>query len=362
MTTAQSGRASIRVLVVDDSPFMRKVIKRTLDAQDDITVVETVSTGEATLEAVKRLDPDVVTLDIVLPGIDGIEVLDTIMAQHPVPVLMLSLLTTDDADVTLTALDKGAVDVVAKPAVNTHMDMPRIAGTLVEKVRAAAGVHIDRLDRGAQPKLDAGSGTPQVSLAKSEMDAVIIGASTGGPPALGMIASAIPVDFPVPVLLVQHMPPGFTAALAERLDKICRLPVREASDGDVFAPGHVFVARSGMQHHFVPRGSRVTLQLDKNPPGLQHVPSIDVVMRSAAVTFANRGIGVLLTGMGEDGARGLLAMRQAGAHTIAEAEESAVIWGMPRAAAVMDSARAVIPLNEIPSSIMQVAEGTHETR
>ena len=305
--------------------------------------------------AVERHNPDVVTLDIVLPGIDGITALGHIMAAHPVPVLMLSSLTTSDAEVTLNALEKGAVDVVAKPSVYMHMDMPKIANELVDKVRAAAAVNTDHL--GERPKAAPAGAHAASSVATTSLDAVIIGASTGGPPALGMLVNSLPADFPTAVLIVQHMPTGFTAALADRLNRTCRLPVREANDGDLFAPGRVYVARSGKHLHFVRRGDRVIMQLDMKPAGKIHVPSIDVTMDSAAGTFGNRGMGILLTGMGDDGARGLLAMRKAGAYTVTEAESTAVIWGMPRVAAAMGAASAVLPLDAIPHRIFERAEG-----
>ncbi|MDZ4179819.1 MAG: chemotaxis response regulator protein-glutamate methylesterase [Coriobacteriia bacterium] len=355
MAETLSGREPIRVVVVDDSAFMRKAIRRMLEAEDDIEVVETIGTGEAALDAVLRHNPDVITLDIVLPGIDGLTVLEQIMAAHPVPVLMLSSLTTRDAEVTLNALEKGAVDVVAKPAVYMHMDMPTIANELVDKIRAAAGVNMDHL--GARPTPLEGESPLAPPTAKSALEAVIIGASTGGPPALTMLVNALPADFPAALLLVQHMPPRFTAALAERLDHTCRLPVKEASDGDLLTPGRVYVARSGKHIHFARRGDRVVLQLNMKPGGTTHVPSIDVAMDSAAQVFGDRAMGILLTGMGDDGARGLLAMREAGAYTVAEAQQSAVIWGMPGAAVSMGSAAAVLPLEEIPARIFERVDG-----
>jgi two-component system chemotaxis response regulator CheB len=238
-----------------------------------------------------------------------------------------------------------------------HMDMPKIASELVDKVRVAAGVNTAHL--GTRPDaLTAVSPHVAQPGVPSSLDVVIMGASTGGPPALGMLVNSLPADFPAAVLLVQHMPPGFTATLAARLDRTCRLPVREASDGDLFAPGRVYVARSGKQIHFVRRGSRVVLQLDMKPGGTIHVPSIDVAMDSAAQVFGDRAMGVLLTGMGDDGARGLLSMRKAGAFTVAEHESSAVIWGMPRVAAAMGAASEVLPLDEIPARICERARCT----
>ncbi len=348
---AESG--PIRVLVVDDSAFMRKAIVRMLGAATDIEVIGTAKSGEEAIDLVRRLEPDVVTLDVVLPGADGITVLEHIMAKTPVPVLMLSALTTRDAETTFMALERGAVDVVAKPSGLTHMDMPLIAGELIGKIRTAASV--DTTTLGTRERAD-GSAVAEAAGAEpidssGQVDALVIGASTGGPPALTMLASNLPAGFPVPVLLVQHMPAGFTTAFSQRLDRLCDLRVVEASDGDLFTPGTIYIARSGKHVTLKRRGQRVVLQLGLSPAGLTHVPSIDVAMRSAAEVYGERAMGVLLTGMGEDGARGLLAMREAGGYTVAESEESAVIWGMPRAAIEMQAAVAVAALPEIPSII-----------
>ena len=351
-----STRSRIRVLVVDDSPFMRKAIQRMLEAADDIEVVATAASGEEAIEAIARVQPDVVTLDVVLPGVDGIGVLERIMRSHPLPVLMLSSLTTHDAETTLVALEKGAVDVVAKPVGYTHMDMPLIAEELLAKVRTAAGVNPLML----RPRHERSAGAPvrdapAPPTAAGPVEALVVGASTGGPPALSMLVSSLPADFPAPVLLVQHMPVGFTATFAERLDKYAALRVTEAADGDIFAPGRIFVARSGKHIQFARRGDRIVLKLGLTPAGLTHMPSIDVAMGSAADAFGNRAIGVLLTGMGDDGARGLLRMRESGAYTIAESEASAVIWGMPRVAAELGAASHVAALQDIPGLIARRA-------
>jgi two-component system chemotaxis response regulator CheB len=337
---------------VDDSPFMRKAIQRMLGAADDIEVIGTAATGEEALEALDTLDPHVVTLDVVLPGADGITVLERIMARHPLPVLMLSSLTTRDAETTLIALEKGAVDVVAKPVGYTHMDMPLIAEELISKVRSAAGVDAAMLQMRHQPAVPAPrSETLAPPVATWPVEALVVGASTGGPPALSMLVAALPADFPVPVLLVQHMPVGFTATFAERLDKTSELHVSEVADGDVFEAGRVFVARSGKHVQFTRRGGRIVLRLTLSPAGLTHMPSVDVAMGSAADVFGSNAIGVLLTGMGEDGARGLLKMRERGAYTIAESGKSAVIWGMPRVAAEIGAAAQVAALRDIPGLI-----------
>jgi two-component system chemotaxis response regulator CheB len=273
------------------------------------------------------------------------------MRECPLPVLMLSTLTTSDADTTLAALEKGAVDVVSKPAGLTHMNMPTISGELIGKVRAAAAVDVTTLARTDEPGV-AAEGLAAAPPA-TPLEAVVIGASTGGPPAVGMLLSVLPRDFPAPVLVIQHMPVGFTSALAERTARTSALPVAEASDGDIFEPGRLFIARSGQHVRFQRRRSRVSLRLDRRPGGTTHTPSIDVTMASAAEVFGERAMGILLTGMGDDGARGLLAMREAGAYTVAEAESSSVVWGMPRVAAEIGAAETVADLTEIPSLLLR---------
>lgn len=354
MTTRDSASSRVRVLVVDDSPFMRKAITRILTSVEDIEVVGTAGTGNEALALLEDLDPDVMTLDVIMPGEDGIQVLARVMKQHPLPILMLSSITVENADVTLQALENGAVDFVAKPTGYTHMDMPLITDELLSKIRTAAKVDTSTLrTRGSLHAAPAGSG--QQTAVSAALEAVVIGASTGGPNAIRTLLLSMPADYPVPILVVQHMPKGFTTALSDRLDRQCALKVVEARDGDLFAPGKVFIAPSGQHAHLVDRRGLVSLRLDLRPPGMQHVPSIDVAMNSVATCFGAAAMGVLLTGMGEDGAKGLLEMRRAGAFTVAEAETSAVIWGMPRVAAEIGAAQVVACLDEIPSLLLQRA-------
>lgn len=364
MTPANS---KIHVLVVDDSAFMRKAIVRMLSTADDIEVVGIARSGQEAIDLAARLHPDVVTLDVMMPDINGIEVLRRIMANRPTPVLMLSRLTTEGAATTLEALEAGAIDVIDKPADLMYMNVFQISETLIRKVRTAAGVDPRRLRDSAH---EAG-GDALVAAAASEtgddrgrgacvsdFDVVVIGTSTGGPPALQRVLSAIPSWFPCAIVVVQHMPPGFTEALAERLDRYCPLPVRHARTGDIIQCGRVLVAPSGWQFHFDRRPKAVTVLLDKRPRDTTHMPSVDVTMESAAQVYGERALGVLLTGMGSDGAQGMVAMRKCGGRTIAEAESSAIIWGMPRAAIEAGGASEVHDLHDIPTRIVQAVRGT----
>lgn len=356
----------IRVLVADDSPFMRKSIARMCDSARGIKVVGMATDGAEAVALNQELEPDVVTLDVMMPGMDGIAALERVMESRPVPVLMVSALTSDGADTTLEALEKGAVDVVEKPSVMPNMNMPLIEGELVEKIRVLAGVDPQHLQRAATPACAAGvegAADPISSGLETSADMLVIGASTGGPPAIREILATLPHSFPVPIVVCQHMPVGFTATMAQRLNGCSSLEVKEASDGDMVTPGRVLVAPSGKQLHFVERrGGFVTVRLDLRPPDTPHIPSVDVVMKSAADVFGDRVIGVLLTGMGADGAEGLLAMREAGAYTIAESESSAVVWGMPRAAVEMGAAEDVLHYRRVPRALLDRVLTTANSR
>lgn len=371
MSARQTTRArTVRVLVVDDSPFMRKAISRIIDSAPDLEVAAVASNGAEAL-AVLRAEPvDVVTLDVVMPGADGVETLKAIMAEHPVPVVMLSSQTSENAAVTFECLDAGAVDFIEKPSVYTNMNMPLIGGTLVEKLRAAAGVDTGRLgasesahtataeprggDRARTPEQRSDSPAARVTVTKPsratalQVETLVIGASTGGPPALTRLLTALPPMLSVPIVIVQHMPPGFTEPLAERLNLLSPFEVKEARDGDLLRPGRVLVARAGYHLTFESRGERRMVRLDRRQRGgTSHMPSVDVAMLSAVRVFGSRAMGILLTGMGADGAEGMAAMRAAGSHTIAEAESSAVIFGMPRAAIEAGGACEVLDLGRI---------------
>jgi two-component system, chemotaxis family, protein-glutamate methylesterase/glutaminase len=341
----------VRVLVVDDSPFIRKALTRMLNAEDGIEVVGTAESGEECLEEIKRVHPDVVTLDVMMAGMDGLTALREIMATNPLPVLMLSSLTTEGAEISLWALEVGAVDIIEKPATYAHMDVFSIGSELVAKVRAAASVDPKNLGVAAHPAVPSvergETHRRQGQVLGTDAEVVVIGASTGGPPALQRIISQLPLDFPAPVVVVQHMPDGFTSALAQRLDAIAALDVKEAEDGDLLEVGRVLLARSGRHLHFERKRAGVVCRLDLEPPGTAHMPSIDVTMSSLSDVFGGRVLGLLLTGMGADGARGLLKLHEAGAHTIVESQESCVIFGMPHAAIELGAADEVLDLSDI---------------
>jgi two-component system chemotaxis response regulator CheB len=338
----------IRVLVVDDSAFVRQALTRMLGAAPDIEVVGTAVNGEDGVAKVLALRPDVVTLDIKMPRVDGLEALRRIMSECPTPVLLLSSVTAEGADVTLRALELGAMDFVDKSSAQGHMNLLSLGGELLAKVRALASVPRERLrPLGA-------SATPARLPAPHEPSAevVAIGTSTGGPPALQAIVPRLPRGFACAVLVVQHMPAGFTRSLAERLAARSLVPVREAEDNEPIVPGTVLIAPAGRHLKVRRRGAQVRAWLDDEPRGALHRPSADVLMASVARVYGARALGVVLTGMGSDGVDGLRAIRAAGGRTLAESEESCVIYGMPKAAVEAGVVDRSIPLHRMADEIL----------
>ncbi|MCU0242957.1 MAG: chemotaxis response regulator protein-glutamate methylesterase [Vicinamibacteria bacterium] len=340
---------AIRVLIVDDSAFVRRALMRMLSSNAEIEVVGTASDGLDGIEQVKALRPDVVTLDIKMPRMSGLEALRHIMQECPVPVLLLSSLTTEGADITLRGLELGAMDFIDKTSVQGHMNLINLAEELVGKIRALAGVPRSRL-MGAAAK-DA-LRVPIEPVKDRRIEVVCIGTSTGGPTALQAIIPRFPENLSTAVLVVQHMPVGFTRSLAERLNGRSLVSVREASDGEPVVPGHVYVAPAG-QHMKVRKHGSVRVWLDDEPRNVLHRPSVDVLMQSVAKVYGNRAVGVLLTGMGSDGVEGMRAIRSAGGRTLAESEESCVIYGMPKAAAEAGVVDRAVPLARMADEILQ---------
>jgi two-component system chemotaxis response regulator CheB len=316
----------IRVLVVDDSPFVRQALARMLGSEPDIQVVGLAVDGQDGVEKTAALRPDVVTLDVQMPRMGGLEALKRIMAECPTPVLLLSSLTREGASVTLQGLEAGALDFVDKSRVQGNMNLLNLAEELKAKVRALAGVRPPAPI--AVPETPPHRPPPHAP----RCDVVVIGTSTGGPPALQAIIPRLPEDFPAAILVVQHMPVGFTRSLAERLNARSGLRVREAQDGDTLEGGTVLVAPAGIHLKLRKRGTSSRVHLDEEPRSALHRPSVDVAMSAAARVYGARTLGVLLTGMGSDGVDGLRAIREAGGRTLAESEESCVIYGMPKAA------------------------------
>jgi two-component system chemotaxis response regulator CheB len=337
----------IRVLVVDDSRFVRQAVARMLNAAPDIEVVGHAADGRQGIALCRELQPDVVTLDIQMPNMGGLETLERLMREAPVPVLLLSSLTSEGADVTLRGLELGALDFVDKSTAQGQMNLLSLAEELRVKVRALAGSH--RPPRTTEPLPLPGRAPSRVSAPAL---AVAIGASTGGPTALQAIIPRLPRDLGAAVLVVQHIPLGFTRYLAERLATRSALPVREAEDGEPVVPGHVLIAPAGQHLKLEARGDSVEVKLDEEPRSSLHRPSADVLMASVADVFGRRSLGVVLTGMGSDGAQGLTAIRKAGGRTLAESEETCVIYGMPKAAIEAGVVDRTLPLPLIADAIL----------
>jgi len=335
----------IRVLIIDDSAFVRQALQRMLREDPELEVVGVAADGKQGVEKVLELKPDVVTLDIQMPRMGGLEALERIMAENPVPVLLLSSLTRQGADVTLRGLELGALDFVDKSSVGS-MSILSLGEELRAKLKALARVPASRLLARSREPVSGPAREP------GGIEAVVIATSTGGPPALQAIIPRLPASLQAAVLIVQHMPQGFTRSLAERLALRSAMPVREAQDGDVVANGQVLIAPAGLHMKLRRRGERVKVWLDEEPKGSLHRPSADVLMASAAKAYGPKALGVILTGMGSDGVQGLRAIREAGGPALAESEETCVIYGMPKAALEAGVVDRSVPLHRIADEIM----------
>jgi two-component system chemotaxis response regulator CheB len=340
----------IRVLVVDDSAFVRQALTRMLGTAPDIEVVGTAVDGQDGFEKALALRPDVVTLDIKMPKMDGLEALRRIMSECPTAVLLLSSLTSEGADVTLRGLELGAMDFVDKSSVQGHMNLLSLADELKAKVRALSSVPRVRLAAVGAVREVAPAPLPAPHPRRA--DVVVIGTSTGGPPALQAIIPRLPEGLSSTVLVVQHMPVGFTRSLADRLDARSVLRVREAEDGEPVRPGLVLIAPAGKHMKVRRRAGKPTVWLDDEPRHALHRPSVDVLMASVAKAYGAKVLGVVLTGMGSDGVEGLRAIRQAGGRTLAESEETCVIYGMPKAAQEAGVVDQTVPLGRMADEIL----------
>lgn len=342
MTRTMTSDGPVRVLIVDDSPSMRATLNHILSADPDIEVVGLAPEPNAARAMIKDLNPDVLTLDIEMPGMDGLSFLERIMRLRPMPVVMCSTLTARGAAATIEALRLGAVDCIAKPTGNP-LEIARDAALLCVTVKAAARSTVRRAP-------------DQMALVKSVTpgslrDVVIaVGASTGGVEALFSILSALPADCP-PILVVQHMPAAFTSGFASRLDKECAMRVVEAVDGMPVAPGTVYIAPGGHTHMELVGGVHGRVKLRATEPCGGHRPSVDVLFRSVS-EVGPAAVGVMLTGMGSDGAEGLFAMRTAGARTLGQSRETCVVYGMPRAAFALGAIDREVPLSAMPEAIL----------
>lgn len=342
----------IRVLVVDDSAFMRKLLSDLFSAEADFEVLDTARNGKDALEKVKRLKPDLITLDVEMPVMDGINALEAIMKEMPTPVVMVSSLTHDGAEATLRALELGAVDFVAKVA-GPISSIQSISTEIVGKCRAAVRANVSQLLKKPTVFAKPTPVIPYTTVIPAKEKIVAIGTSTGGPRALQEVITRLPGDLPCGVVIVQHMPPGFTKSLADRLNTISSLTVKEAEHNDIVRPGMVFIA-PGDRHMLIERdGDKSVIKLNQNPQVGGHRPAVDPMMDSVAKVYGSRAVGVILTGMGQDGSKGMQEIKRQNGYTIAEDQTTAVVFGMPKSAIELGIVDRAVPLTAIANEIIK---------
>jgi two-component system, chemotaxis family, protein-glutamate methylesterase/glutaminase len=350
----------IKVLVVDDSVLIRHMLTEILNASGDLEVVGSAPDPYAAREMIRNLNPDVLTLDIEMPRMDGLEFLERLMRLRPMPVLMISTLTARGSEVTLRALELGAVDFVTKPRTNVREYLDEYSEEIIDKVRAAASAKVSlRQQRPAMEKYSADAILPSLpkSVVGTREKLIVIGASTGGTEALKDMLMPLPDRIPG-ILITQHMPEGFTQSFAHRLDKLCQFRVKEAENGEPILPGHAYIAPGGRTHMLVRNmAGKYSIELNPGLPVNRHRPSVDVLFRSAANCIGKNAVGVILTGMGKDGAMGMRELHDTGAYTIAQDEASCVVYGMPKEAVLAGGVDEIRPLTQIPARIMAVLAG-----
>jgi len=339
----------LKVLIVDDSALMRQLLTQILGSDPELEVVGTAGDPFAARAKIKALNPDVLTLDIEMPRMDGLTFLEKLMRGHPMPVIMISSLTDKGADTTLRALSLGAIDYISKPKVDVSNGTVEQADEIVAKVKAVARARVRSASASAAPPAASSEKKYQFSATHK---VVAIGASTGGTEALKELLSPLPADFPG-IVIVQHMPEAFTRQFSERLDSLCKIRVKEAQDGDRILPGHALLAPGGHQMAVVRRGMEYGVHVYRGERVNRHLPSVDVLFSSCARSMGKNALGVLLTGMGADGAKGMLEMKQAGSFNIAQDESTSVVFGMPREAILLNAVDRVLPLGHIPDALLQ---------
>jgi two-component system, chemotaxis family, protein-glutamate methylesterase/glutaminase len=344
----------LRVVVVDDSAYVRKVVKEILSRSPFVEVVGTARDGREALDVVEELNPDVVTCDLIMPELDGVGFVREQMQRRPVPIVIMSV-AKETAEAALTALDAGAIEFVQKPTALASEKIFEVSGELIEKVKAAGNIALDKISAGpalqGAPAIEPGPTIP----GDHSVDLVVLGISTGGPQALKRLIPQLPADFPVPVVMVMHMPVGYTEMYAAKLNEMCKLEVREAAEGDEVKPGRVFLAPAG-RHLSLKRESsgKVVTHLDAKPFNTLHRPAVDVLFQSAAEVYGNRVLGVVMTGMGSDGKEGAAWIKANGGLVFTEAESSCVVYGMPCVVVEAGLSDKSVPLESMAHAIRKV--------
>ena len=346
----------IRVVVVDDSALVRSLLSEIINRQHDMECIGTANDPLVAREMIRELNPDVITLDVEMPRMDGIDFLGRLMRLRPMPVVMISTLTEQGTEVTLRALELGAVDFVAKPRVGVATGLSDLAGQIVDKIRVAAVAQVRRAsarDPAASAVTSGNSSTPAAGLLGrlSTEKVIFIGASTGGTEAIKEILVHMPADSPA-IVITQHMPAGFTTSFAARLNSLCQITVKEAVNGERILPGHAYIAPGGKQFHISRSGANYVAVVDDSPPVNRHKPSVEVLFKSAAAMVGRNAYGVMLTGMGADGATAMREMKDAGSYNYVQDEASCIVFGMPREAIAHGAADEVLPLNQIAPALV----------
>lgn len=339
----------IKVMIVDDSPFMRMILKDIVDQQPDMKVIAIAKDGMEAVELALKHRPDVITMDVEMPKLNGIEAVKEIMKRAPTRIIMVSSLTEEGAEITLLALELGAVDFVTKPSGSVSMDFRKMAPELIQKIRDAMKIGVNQLLSRRKPV----SGLKVRSIVSGKI--VVIGSSTGGPRSLDLVIPPLPKDFPAPILIVQHMPPGFTKSLAQRLDRISNISVKEAEEGDELKPGCAYVAPGDFHMGVKYQDRKGIIYLDKKTEKINNVrPSVDYTLDKVAEIYKENTIAVILTGMGRDGAKGAFKVKFFKGVVIAESQETCVVYGMPKAVVEEGYADFVLPADKIPEKLTEL--------
>jgi two-component system chemotaxis response regulator CheB len=344
----------LRVVVVDDSAYVRKVVKEILSRSPFVEVVGTARDGREALDLVEQLNPDVVTCDLIMPELDGVGFVREQMQRRPVPIIIMSV-AKETAEAALTALDAGAIDFVQKPTALASEKIFEVSAELIEKVKAAGNIALNKISAGPSPQIEPVIERATTIPGNHSVDLVALGISTGGPQALKRLIPQLPADFPVPVVMVMHMPVGYTEMYAAKLNEMCKLEVREAAEGDEVKAGRVFLAPAG-RHLSLKRESsgKIVTHLDAKPFNTLHRPAVDVLFQSAAEVYGNRVLGVVMTGMGSDGKQGAAWIKANGGLVFTEAESSCVVYGMPCVVVEAGLSDKSIPLDSMAHAIRKV--------
>lgn len=344
--------SKIKVLCVDDSALMRQIMTEIINSHPDMEVVATAPDPLVARDLIKKFNPQVLTLDVEMPRMDGLDFLEKLMRLRPMPVVMVSSLTGKGSEITLRALELGAIDFVTKPQLGIREGMLAYSELIAEKIRMAAKARLPQRSAGVAPSVL----LPSMPLLSSEK-LIAIGASTGGTEAIRHVLQPLPPTSPA-LLITQHMPPGFTKSFAERLNKLCQITVKEAEDGERVLPGHAYIAPGARHLELARSGANYQVKLHDGPPVNRHRPSVDVLFHSVAQYAGRNAVGVILTGMGNDGAAGMLELHNAGAYTIAQNEASCVVFGMPREAIALGGVDEVVDLHQVSQRMLaQVSAG-----